>query len=329
MTFSNHTLSDSNLPFSDRIAESQITKAACLALFNGQEKRAIKILKASADEKHRLMASLIRMGHIEPDSIVLSDPYLGALVHFLQGNRAWDSVLRDESLPLLERLVLALRFVDDEALPIFLERQMKSCIERGDLQGLPLTGLVRSKPTIDLLQNYLNRTYDIQTVAIISTFIYGKHDGKIAHWNQEYRSLLDRWRLFMERVDYDMAQGAIARQQGNDIERPIRTVIRCNFCQKSVSADGGGVSKGTQAVRTDRCPNCQNTWPKCCVCLLPMNRPDRTILGEGEQMYMSRFGCGTKLMSHGIRSLHRGSVGLLSDVSQSQHNFHTKFHPSS
>lgn len=269
-------------PLHHSIAESQITKAACLALFNGQDKRAIKILKASPDETHRLMASLIRMGHIEPDSIELSDPYLGALVHFLQGNRAWDSVLRDESLPLLERLVLALRFVDDDTLPIFLERQMRSCIDRGDLQGLPLTGLVRSRETLDLLQNYLNRTYDIQTVAIISTLIYGKHDGKIAHWNQEYRSLLDRWRLFMERVDYDMARGAIARQQGNDIERPIRTVIRCNFCQKSISADGAAGYKTSQSVRTDRCPNCQNTWPKCCVCLLPMNGPDKTRLGEGE-----------------------------------------------
>jgi hypothetical protein len=193
-------------------------------------------------------------------------------------------------LPLLERLVLALRFVDDDVLPVFLERQMRSCIERGDLQGLPLTGLAKSNDCLDLLQRYLDRTHDFQTVAVISTLIYGRPDSRMKRWNSEYRKVLNHWRMFMERVDYDMARGAILRQQGFDVEIPARTIIRCNFCQKSISAEGPtSAHKTGQATRTDRCPNCQNTWPKCCVCLLPMNGPDKARLEDGEWCLVGVF----------------------------------------
>ncbi len=256
------------------------------------------------------MASLVRLGKIDADDFNFHDPYLRALSHFLQGSGAWDSVLRDESLPLLERLVLALRFVNDERLPLFLDQQLRRCVEDGDLQGLPLTGLTQSHGTIDLLQNYLDRTSDLQTVAVISCFIHGRSRGRTDHWIEQYRTLLNRWRLRMDRVDFDVGRGAILRQQGAEREYPVRTIVRCNFCQKSLSAEKAKSSK--PPIRTDRCLNCQNTWPKCCICLLPTNTPNR---GTSDQGRSGVAACRLSVDPTATSSTGRYSSSLLPNVS--------------
>ena len=43
----------------------------------------------------------------------LSDPYMRAMVNYLAGGASWELTINDPDLPLLDRTVLAIRFVND------------------------------------------------------------------------------------------------------------------------------------------------------------------------------------------------------------------------
>lgn len=45
----------------------------------------------------------------------LSDPYARAIVNYLAGGSSWELTINDRDLPLLDRTVLAIRFVGDAA----------------------------------------------------------------------------------------------------------------------------------------------------------------------------------------------------------------------
>jgi len=77
--------------------------------------------------------------------------------------------LEEESLPLRERLAVAFQFLDDKALSSYLRRTADRSSSTGDIGGLIITGL--TPPGMDILQSYVDRTGDIQTAAILSSYM--------------------------------------------------------------------------------------------------------------------------------------------------------------
>jgi WD repeat-containing protein mio len=173
----------------------------------------------------------------------LQDPYFRAmLTHLALGD--WTEVLEEESLPLRERLSIAFQFLDDPALSSYLRRTTDLSIARGDISGIIITGL--TQPGMDILQSYVNRTGDIQTAAILSSYVSPAKfsDPRVERWLEAYRDLLDGFKLFHHRVAFDVDRGQIIQEavQHGDIApfewAPRQILIRCNYCSKAISVPG-------------------------------------------------------------------------------------------
>lgn len=171
----------------------------------------------------------------------------------------WTDVLEEDSLPVRERLAVAFQFLDDKAVQSFLRSVVDQSIQRGDLTGLIITGFTAQG--MEILQKYVDVTGDVQTAAIISSLRVSSlisHNGKtltksiVDKWVDGYQDLLDGWKLFHHRCQFDIERGKIIQEAlgGGDGQRrewqPRQVMIRCNLCNKTVDVAGGkgkGVSK--------------------------------------------------------------------------------------
>ena len=77
----------------------------------------------------------------------------------------YSCVVNDNRLSLQDRVAFALTFLDDHQNLEWLKGIKDDCTVRGDLAGLVVTGL--SREGLDLLQQYLDRHDDLQTVALL------------------------------------------------------------------------------------------------------------------------------------------------------------------
>lgn len=184
--------------------------------------------------------------HCERLIVRLQDPYLRALLTHLT-IRDWTEVLEEDSLPLRERLAIALQFLDDKDVSAYLRRISDRCIHDGDIDGIFVTGLTNSG--MDLLQTYLDLSGDIQTAALLSVLPPTRaQDTRAARWLNSYRDLLDGWRLFHHRCQLDIDRGQILKEAVENAEiRPLewaprQLLLRCNYCGKPMDppfpADG-------------------------------------------------------------------------------------------
>ena len=171
----------------------------------------------------------------------------------------WTDVLDEDSLPVRERLAVAFQFLDDKALSSFLRSVADQAVQRGDLTGLIVTGFTAQG--IEILQKYLDVTGDVQTAAVISCLRVPSlisHNGKLLtksivdRWVEAYQDLLDGWKFFHHRCQFDIDRGKIIQEAlgGGDGQRrgwqPRQVMIRCNFCNKTVdvaASKGKGVSE--------------------------------------------------------------------------------------
>lgn len=92
--------------------------------------------------------------------------YLRILFGLLATEGDWVSVLSGVDLPLLEGMAVALRFLDNHDLFDYVTKWTKKVVSHGRLDGLLLTGW--SESGMDLLEHYLERTGDLQSVALLS-----------------------------------------------------------------------------------------------------------------------------------------------------------------
>lgn len=170
----------------------------------------------------------------------------------------WTDVLDEDSLPIRERLAVAFQFLDDKALSSFLRSVADQAAQRGDLAGLIVTGFTAQG--MEILQKYVDVTGDVQTVAIISSLRVPNlvsYNGKtltksvVDRWVEVYQDLLDGWKLFHHRCQFDIDRGKIIQETlgGGDGQRrgwqPRQVMIRCSFCNKTVdvvNSKGKGVS---------------------------------------------------------------------------------------
>ena len=161
----------------------------------------------------------------------IDDPYARIMLSRIGGD-GWESVLREEAVPLLDRVAIAACNLDDgEVSKIRLGRKLTTQFsvflkERSErflgnpspsLHGLALTGLTASG--LKLIQRWLERTGDIQTAALLSTFfpatrLSSSERSMLKRWREGYRDLLDRWGMWEERVKYDVVWLEMGRALG-------------------------------------------------------------------------------------------------------------------
>lgn len=275
-------------------------RAAGWAIFHNDINRAVKILAESDIEKYKIMSTAIAAYHAFSKTEVnnvwkeqcrelggeLDDPYLRAIFAFVADGNWWD-VLDETALPLRERLGVALRFLPDGDLDVFLNRIAELVIERGEIEGIILTGI--TKRGVDLLQSFVDRSSDVQSASLIATFACPKYfdDERVDNWVDNYRSLLNSWNLFSVRARYDVARSKLANfGNGNGIfnkSNHKQLDIQCTNCHKSIydenNSNGRLMSNSTtnipsiKKMKTTSCQNCGFPLPRCAICLLTQGEP--------------------------------------------------------
>lgn len=234
----------------------------------------------------------------------LPDPALRALFTFLtcQGE-VYTGVLQEEGLLLADRLGFAATFLSDSGLGEWVEEEWRSVLQQGRLEGLLLCG--NEKEAVQLLQQYVDRTGDVQSASWLSLHCLSADTARseqVAAWVESYRGLLDQWRLFPVRAELDIA---LTNAQASS--QPAHQVyVSCHYCGKSVSPwykglphagktgslsrQGGGANK----VKLQSCPSCKKPLPRCAVCLVNMGTASGTTLltsAEGQdKVKVSQFG---------------------------------------
>ena len=170
----------------------------------------------------------------------LEDSYFRAMLTYLALGD-WADVLEEEHIPLRERLAIALQFLEDDALSAYLRRVAETSVTHGDVEGIIVTGLTGSG--IQLLQNYVDRTGDVQTAAILGAYVHPHQlkEVRVERWLDTYRDLLDGWKLFHHRCQLDIDRGRMLQEFTQDVDRepiqlvPPQILIRCNYCNSVIS----------------------------------------------------------------------------------------------
>lgn len=289
--------------------KGQYEKAAGWAVFHGDVERAVAALASSNKQRLKLMSTAVA-GYLayRNDEVNspwreqcrrlasdLSNPYLRAIFAFISDG-SWLDVLDEGSLPLVERLGIALRFLPDDELSSYLNRVTDRVVNSGDLEGIILTGI--TPRVVKLLQCYIDKTGDVQTPSLISSFGCPRYfeDPRISNWVEEYRMLLNRWRMFSQRAKFDVGRTSLSKTHlgKTTIKPPPKQIyVRCNHCKKTI---GGGMSrindpigmtksnKGRQLASKEtmgKCQYCNNPLSRCAVCLLPLGSPLPTLKPTG------------------------------------------------
>ncbi|KAF3080699.1 hypothetical protein TWF569_009677 [Orbilia oligospora] len=303
--------------------KQQFEKAAGWALFHGNIERCIKALSMGKTEM-KLMSTAVagynshRMS-AEKNGIAenttwkdlcremathMDDPYSRAIFAYVS-NGDWQDVLDGSTgLPIRERLGIALRFLEDDELSTYIDDFTAMVIRDGEPEGILLTGV--TEKAIDLLQVYVNKTGDVQTAALVASFAVPKYftDHRVDLWVDSYRELLDRWKFWQIRANFDIKRREISTsKKGTSLIEPLprQIYVRCNFCDRKVAhrfeipttrfKDGQQVtipvSQSTQAnfpqSKAIVCPNCRKPLPRCAICLLYLGTPNtRVIRGAGK-----------------------------------------------
>ncbi|XP_064146073.1 GATOR2 complex protein MIOS isoform X2 [Loxodonta africana] len=229
------------------VQEGEWERAAAVALFNLDIRRAIQILNEGASsEKGDLNLNVVAMalsGYTDEKNslwremcgtlrLQLNNPYLCVMFAFLTSETgSYDGVLYENKVAVRDRVAFACKFLGDTQLNRYIEKLTNEMKEAGNLEGILLTGL--TKDGVDLMESYVDKTGDVQTAS------------------------------------YCMLQ----------------VFVSCNFCGKSISYSCStvphqgrgfsqyGVSGSPTKSKVTSCPGCRKPLPRCALCLINMGTP--------------------------------------------------------
>lgn len=229
--------------------------------------------------------------------------YLRHALLFLMSEKRYHEVLHDQHLSLCDRVAFACRYLPFEPLLEYLNKLIEECIDSGNIEGVSITGL--DKTGIKIVQGYVDVTADVQSAAIISGRVILPTDWQaerkvVAEWLQEYRILLNRWKMWQPRAMFDVERSELLRKlkaqqessQANnkrrfnkiqrqgprkpdpDLPAPLRAQleVRCNYCSAPLSLphqENRAWHSKMKGVLTC-CPSCKKPLPRCAICMLPL-----------------------------------------------------------
>ena len=296
---------------SEFVRQGQNTKAAALAIIHDQASLAFQALKrGNTSPAHRELALALAgynkgviddtweetVRDIKSD---LDDPYARAILALVSYGD-WHDVLAETSLPLRDRLGIALMYLDDNELTHYISNNTAECIREGDIEGIILTGL--TEQAVDLFENYIRKFSDLQTAILAMSFTCPSYftDSRVDLWRQTYRSQLNNWGMFIPRVHFDVQSTKLSISLGGEpeIRPPARQVsIRCNNCDQALhrkssrvlppgSFDSFGTHQGSifgDAKSGTVCPKCGRHMPACVICMQWVGMPDPHSRGAVEE----------------------------------------------
>ncbi|KAJ3597439.1 hypothetical protein NHX12_000964 [Muraenolepis orangiensis] len=282
-------------------------RAAAVALFNLDIRRAIQLLhKGATTDKGDLNLSVVAMalsGYTDERNSLwremcsslrsqLRNPYLLVMFAFLTSEpAAYDGVLYESSVAVRDRVAFACMFLNDTQLPRYIDKLTNELQGAGNLEGILLTGLTRDG--VDLMESYVDRTGDVQTASFC--MLKGSpgdvvKDPRVQCWIENYRHLLDAWRFWHKRAEFDIHRGKL-----DPSSKPLAQVfVSCNFCGKSISYSCSsvphqgrgfsqyGVSGSPTKSKVTSCPGCRKPLPRCALCLMNMGTPVSNCPGSGK-----------------------------------------------
>lgn len=304
------------------------TRATVQALYRGDIKRAIQILKKASTESPELLfvsLAIQLMGRgernlakeqLDFDEAVASktDPYLRAISSLI-ATGDWATIANQRSLPLRDRVAVAVRHLNDTQLTRWLRDEVTQAVETGDIEGIVLTGI--TDQMVDILAKYVERFHDVQTATLIMSICAPRYidDFRCRAWRNAYRAYLQRHKAFYQRTKFEAESTKKSKRDGRPtIKPPSRQIsLRCVYCDAEIAlsrpgAAGGsggmGLPPSTSAFERENplagkmagagisCPTCNRFLPRCVVCLevVGMPRSDRPELAaDPETRLAARF----------------------------------------
>ncbi|KAJ1506023.1 hypothetical protein HMI55_001359 [Coelomomyces lativittatus] len=261
--------------------------------------RCIKSLLLSKDRNHHLVCGTIAgftPSHPNPSWVNLclqlsketASPELCAVFTFFATSN-WQDVIQSE-LKMREKLLIALRYLNDTALVEYVDAEGRQTIQKGSLDGLLFTGL--STEAVDIFSEYVDRTGDIQTASLVLSIVVPKRfkDTKVEEWIESYRKYLDQLQLFHIRAMFDIQH---AKHAEGEFVIPPQVSISCDYCNQSIShSSSATLSKGnlpsmSPKVKLTVCPHCCKPLPRCSLCLLTLGAPIEKLSGnKGSKSYL-------------------------------------------
>ncbi|KAF4979384.1 hypothetical protein FDECE_18067 [Fusarium decemcellulare] len=226
------------------------TMAAARALFTGDHKEAIQILKkASTAHPELLFVSLalqlmgrgdskLAKEQLDFDEAVASktDPYLRAISSLI-ATGDWAAIASQLSLPLSDRAYVAVRNFDDDQLTTWLNEQVALAVADGDIEGIVLTGI--TEPLVDIFARYIQKFHDVQTATLVLSICAPRYidDIRCRAWRNAYRAHLQRHKLFFQRTKFDVESTKRSKRDGiPNLKPPSRQIaLRCVFCDAETS----------------------------------------------------------------------------------------------
>ncbi|KAK7969140.1 hypothetical protein PG988_008213 [Apiospora saccharicola] len=304
-------------PVSERTS-SWHTMATAHALFRGDTKEAIQILKRASTEFPELLfvslaLQLIGRGDVDLakeqldfDDAVASktDPYLRAISSLIATNN-WETIANQDSLPLRERTFVAFRYFDDETLSRWLDKQVARAVHTGDVEGIVLTGI--TERLVDILAKYVEKFNDVQTATLITSICAPRYidDYRCHAWRNAYRAYLQRHKAFYHRTKFEVESTKKSKRDGvPTVKPPSRQIaLRCVYCDAEYELSKSGVSQPpvtglrnplmTTSMKSGvACPNCGRHLPRCVVCLevVGVSRSDKPEAAtDPEKKVAARF----------------------------------------
>lgn len=289
---------------------SWYTMSAAHALFEGDSGRAVQVLKTGSSKHPELLfvslaLQLIGRGDVDDgqekldfDEAVASktDPYLRAISSLIAMND-WEIIANQESLPLRERTFVAVRNFDDDKLTKWLDLQLSKAVEKGDIEGIVLTGI--TDRLVDIFAKYIEKFNDVQTATLVLSYCSPRYidDYRCQAWRNAYRAYLQRHKAFFQRTKFEVESTKKSKLAGRPtIMTPSRQIaLRCVYCDAEyelhkTAMPGPGLQQAHEQQQQQRnplmaaalnagvsCPNCGRHLPRCVVCLeiVAVSRSDR------------------------------------------------------
>ena len=212
------------------------------------------------------------------------DPFQRGILSLLAEN-SWDDVIREVELPLRYNVGVALLHLNDDQLTAHFDHLLESAIRNGAVEGVLLTGL--DDRAMSLFQTYIARTGDLQTavLAMCHTAPLFLRDARANAWKEEYRMMMNSWKMFRQRLAFDVQSTRMATVwDGTKLIDPMprQITLRCNNCdfglhrewsadppQPAIAGSTFGMHSGSIFSDTKSgvsCPQCGAHLPRCMIC---------------------------------------------------------------